>query len=725
MAHTIALIGNPNVGKTTLFNQLTGLTHSTGNYAGVTVERKIGDLPLNGTAARLVDLPGTYSLAAQSPDEMIVFDVLMDQREDEEPVDAVLAVIDATNIQRNLYLVSQIRDLGRPLVVALNMIDLAEGRKIDIDVEKLSEALGVPVVPISAHRGRGIDELKHVLAEVCANHTPPAGDGPEFPRELLDESRSLAEYLNRNGKPPARDVPWQEAFRILVDRGGYAEQRILKQRGHDFADRLSEGRERIGGQGSLAAVETRSRYAWIRDVASQAVRTPSDRTVTHTDRIDRILTHRVWGSLVFVIIMGLVFQSIYAWATPFMDMIDWFFGTVGGAIGSVVPEGPLRSLVVDGVIAGVGSVVIFLPQIIILSLFIALLEDCGYMARAAFLMDKLLSRVGLSGQSFIPLLSSFACAIPGIMATRTIPNTRDRLATMLVAPLMSCSARLPVYTIMIAAFIPATGLFGGFINLQGVTLFAMYALGVVVAIPVTFIVKKTLLKGATPPFILELPSYKMPQWKTVYRKVRMQTWMFLRRAGTVIFAITVVVWALSYFPRSEDITQQFATQKEVVQETMPPAEAEEEIQRLSALEQGAQVRNSIFGRMGQFIEPVFRPLGWDWRISVAALASFPAREVVVAVMGTLFNLGAEAEEDSLRQVLQTATWPNGAPLFNIPVALSLMVFFALCCQCGSTLAVMRRETGTWRWPVFTFTYMTVLAYVGALITYQVGIAISS
>ena len=421
--------------------------------------------------------------------------------------------------------------------------------------------------------------------------------------------------------------------------------------------------------------------------------------------------------------MLIVFQSIYSWAGPVMDLVDGSIGAVGDFVGGMLPDGVLQSLVVDGMVAGVGSVLIFLPQILLLSLFISLLEDCGYMARAAFLMDKLLGWCGLSGQSFIPMLSSFACAIPGVMATRTIYDRRDRFTTILVAPLMSCSARLPVYIIMIGAFVPQTKVFGGLLTLPAVTLFIMYGLGVAVAVPVAWVLKKTIFRGEKPPLILEMPSYKMPQAKTVIRKVYREGKDFVSRAGTLIFAVTVVVWALAYFPRSETITESFDAQRaEVEAAGLSDEEAETQIAALDNLQEGEYLRHSFLGQAGHIIEPVFLPMGWDWRIATATIASFPAREIIVATLGTLFNMGADEDEESegLIATLRGATWPDGRPLFTIPVALSVMVFFALCAQCGATLITIKRETGQWRWPVLAFTYMTVLAYVGAVVTYQVA-----
>lgn len=718
----IAVVGNPNVGKTTLFNALTGLAQVTGNYPGVTVERKVGQVRLNGATAKLIDLPGTYSLAARSPDEMIVADVLLGQQKGEQPVHAILAVVDATNLERNLYLVSQLRELGKPLVVALNMCDLAAKQRIEIDIDKVAKELGARVVPVCAYRREGLDRLKNVLLEAVTDETQVPSQGPAFPSALVRELDALKAKLDEQGAELGKVFHFTEVLRLLVDRDGYAEQRLSGSLGEGLDDLLNEHRNRVAPNGSLAALEARSRYAWIREIVAAGVRKPAARTQTFSDKLDKILTHRVWGTVVFAIIMATGFQAIFAWAAPLMDAIDTSSSALGNLAGRLLPEGPLQSLVVDGIFAGVGGVLVFLPQILILMLFIAILEDCGYMARAAFLMDRLLSRCGLSGQSFIPMLSSFACAIPGIMATRTISNRRDRLTTILVAPLMSCSARLPVYTLMIAAFIPAERFFGGILGLQGLTLFAMYGLGIVVAIPVAWTLKKTVLRGATPPFLLELPTYKLPQWRTVSRKVYNQGKEFIWRAGTIIFAITIVVWALAYFPRSAEIDAEFAAERAAIEaRDLPGDEKEALLAEIDSRESGAHLQNSFFARMGHAVEPVVRPLGWDWRIGMATIASFPAREVVVATLGTTFFLGGDVDETSpeLTDVLRRATRADGSLLFTVPVALSIMVFFALCCQCGATLAIIRRETGSVRWPLFAFGYMTALAYVSAFAVYQV------
>lgn len=719
---TIAIVGNPNVGKSELFNALTGLRQVTGNYPGVTVERKRGSMRLGGERVTLIDLPGAYSLAARSPDEMIVTDVLLGQQRGEDPIDAVLVVADASNLERNLYLVSQIQELGLPMVIALNMMDIAERRGLTFDFPKLEARLGAPVVPVLAHKRRGIGDLKDALLRVLDPDYVAALQPPQFPETLTREVSALTEALNKQSHFVGRTISTPEVFRVMIDHGGYAERRLAKVLGPEFTDTLHTHRTRARTNGSLASVEAKTRYTWVREVYREGVRQPETRRKSRSERVDYYLTHRVWGTVIFVVLMAVVFQAIYAWSAPVMDLIDGTFAALGDWAGTKLPEGVLRSLVVDGMIAGVGSVLIFLPQILVLSLFIAILEDCGYMARAAFLMDKLFHWCGLSGQSFIPMLSSFACAIPGIMATRTIENTRDRLVTMLLAPLMSCSARLPVYIIMIGAFIPSTRILGGLIGLEGLTLLLMYSLGVMVAIPMAFLLKKVVLKAEPAPFLLELPSYKAPQLRTVASKVYLQGTEFVKRAGTLIFAITVIVWALAYFPRSEAIEAQYAAQRDEVAATITDAEAQTAaLEAIDGEEAAAMMRNSFLGRMGTAIEPVVHPLGWDWRIGTAAIASFPAREIIVATLGTLFNMGDDEDEESegLRAALQQATWPDGAPLFTIPVALSIMVFFALCCQCGATLAMIKRETGMWRWPFFTFAYMTVLAYAGAFTTYHV------
>ncbi len=720
--YTIALVGNPNTGKTTLFNGLTGLFQHVGNYPGVTVERKVGRLRLSDdTKVDLVDLPGTYSLAAHAPDEMIVADVLLGRLPGERSVDAVLAIVDASNLYRNLYLVSQVLELGLPAVVALNMSDVADARGIHINVEGLSRRLGVPVVRVCANRKRGLGDLRQELEGVLRSERRKASSHlPEFPEEFSAAVDAIAAAL-RSYNGQSSSACRAEAFRAVVDEGGYAERRLIAAHGENLLAKLAEARGRFSAVSGFSALESEVRYNWIKQVLAESVSQPEYLQKTPSDRIDRVLTHRIWGTLLFVAIMGVVFQAIYAWAGPLMDWVDQLFSTLSGWVGAWFPNGALKSLVQDGVIAGVGGVVIFLPQIAVLFFFIAILEDCGYMARAALLMDRLLTKCGLSGQSFIPMLSSFACAVPGIMATRTIEDRRNRLVTILVAPLMSCSARLPVYTILIGAFIPAKPVLGEWVGLQGLTLFAMYIVGVAVAVPVAWLLKKTLLRGETPAFILEFPSYKVPDKRTVGLKVYQSSRAFLVRAGSIILATTIAMWALAYFPRPADTVAEYERHRQTATASLSDMDLQATLVDLDARMAAELLNESYLGRAGHWIEPAVRPLGWDWRIGMATLASFPAREVIVATLGTIYSLGGDDADDSsegLRSALRNATWGDGRPVFNVPVALSVMVFFALCAQCASTLAVIRRETQSWGWAILTFAYMTLLAYVGALATYQ-------
>lgn len=727
---TVALIGNPNTGKSTLFNALAGVRQRVGNYPGVTVEKKTGRMTHSGMHYELIDLPGTYSLAPRSPDEMVAVDVLLARREDCPAPQAVICIVDASNLERNLYLVSQVLELGLPTIIALNMMDVAHQRGHRIDVPRLSQQLGVLVIEMQAHRREGIDQLKAALHQVSEHSAsvPPSPFPPEFQREV----QGIEAALVANDEGHAR-LPRYLVERLLLDTTGYLEHEAHAE---GLRETLVAARNRLAQAGCpVPAVEAMSRYGWVAKVLEGVVSRPAERPVSWTDRIDRVLTHKVWGTLCFALAMLLVFQSIFIWADlgP-MTWIESSFGWLGKLVEAHMVEGALRSLIVDGVIAGVGGVVVFLPQILMLFFFIAILEDCGYMARAAYLMDKLMVRVGLSGKSFIPLLSSFACAIPGIMATRVIENRRDRLTTILVAPLMSCSARLPVYTILIAAFIPEEAWLGGVLQLQGLTMFAMYLVGIVAAVIVAWLLKRTVLKGPTPPFVMELPSYKFPSPSLVLYRMAERGWAFVCRAGTLIFAVSIVVWAALYFPHNPAAAQADLNQQRVAlaaQLAQPGLDVDRATQLQAQLDHlqtdealaGAYQRQSFLGRAGRWIEPAVRPLGWDWRIGAAAIASFPAREVVVATLGIIYNLGGEVDEESneLKDALQTATWDGtDRKVYNIPVALSIMVFFALCAQCASTLVIIKRETNSWGWPAFTFAYMTGLAYVAALATYQLG-----
>ena len=730
---TIALIGNPNTGKSTLFSALAGIAQRVGNYPGVTVEKKVGQWQLGDQSCQLIDLPGTYSLAPRSPDEMVAVDVLLGQQEDTARPDAVICIVDASNLQRNLYLVSQVLEMGLPTVVALNMIDVAAQKQIQIDVEQLQQRLQVPVVTIQANRKTGVETLADTVGQALQN--PPAVPEELFPESFQQERALLLKMIQEHSDTP---IPGYMVTRLLLDSTNYLGEAGIVEMTSEMENALAQSRSRLAEAGHpVPGVEAVARYGWVGRVLEGVVQYPDQRQQTFSDRLDRFLTHRLAGSVVFVVLMLLVFQAIFSWAIPLMDYFDAGVGWVAGQADGWMADGALKSLLVDGVIAGVGGVLIFLPQIFILFFFVAILEDCGYMARAAYLMDRLMSRVGLSGKSFIPLLSSFACAIPGIMATRVIENRQDRFATILVAPLMSCSARLPVYVLLIAAMIPSRVFLGGWVSLAGLIMFSMYMLGIIVAVLVALVLKKTLLKGETPPFVMELPGYKVPSCRLVLGRMLDRGWAFVRRAGTLIFAVTIVIWAAGYFPHNVEtenqVRDQYANQLQVLE--MKPDVTDEKkqdaVDQLAALKieieqkvAGAYLHESILGHMGTAVEPLVRPLGWDWRIGCAAIASFPAREVVVGTLGVIYNLGDEtdAESTQLRDKIRQARWDDQPekPVYTIPVALSLMVFFALCAQCGATLVTIGRETNSWRWPLFAFTYMTGLAYLGALLTYQLG-----
>jgi ferrous iron transport protein B len=693
---TIVLAGNPNAGKTTLFNALTGLRQKVANYPGVTVERKEGhwtlapDLP----QALLIDLPGLYSLDAASIDEQIARDVITGRISDLPAPDVIVAVVDATNLERNLYLVTQLLEYGRPLVIALTMVDLAEKRKLLIDEKKLTEALGVTVVPVVVTQHLGFDALAEAVLE--ASKQKGAGAGWRLSERAEQE---LAALSGNNGTSLDRHT----ALRDL-----YAEELPLDSPRRDKAkgarERLSKSNPNWWQEPLLA------RYDWIEQVAAKSVRSCAVPEMTATERIDRILTHKFFGPLILIFVMLLVFQTIFSWASLPMDLIDKGFGRLGEAVGSLLQPGLLRDLLVDGIIAGVGGVVVFLPQILLLFFFIAILEDTGYMARAAFLMDRLMRGVGLHGKAFMPLLSSFACAIPGIMATRTIENPKDRLATIMIAPFMSCSARLPVYTLMIGAFFSGKMVFG-FLSIGALLIMAMYLLGIFVAIGVAWVLKRTILKAPTPPLVLEMPPYRVPNLLTILQMMLSRAMLFMKRAGTVILAISIILWALATFPRMEKPSEALTATAQV------SSASNEEVDQ-----HGEQLRQSYAGRAGRFLEPAIKPLGFDWKMGVALISSFAARETLVSTLSIIYNVGEgdEAESDSLVGAVREAKRDDGSPAWTPLVALSMMVFFVLAMQCMSTVAIVRRETNSWRWPLFMVAYMTVLAYIASFITYQGG-----
>ncbi len=702
----VAVAGNPNSGKTAIFNALTGLRHKVGNYPGVTVEKREGRL--NGTEITLVDLPGTYALSARSPDEEIARDVLLGRIPGGRRPEGLLIVVDAANLERNLYLASQLLDFGMPAVVACNMVDVAAERGLQVDCQKLSSVLGVPVIPTVATTGQGIARLREALLDLNGCRPLPRAWrlSEDFEAAVARASRVMAE----SGATPAFAAPggallWITDYLSGEPRARRSAERYLARLSEEHAAVLRESAAAVAAiQHDPAAAVIEARYAWISSVARTVVRevAPGDPAVREswTDRLDRVLTHRVFGMGIFAVLMLLLFLAIFSGAEPLMGLIESGQETITEWVGPMIPAGPWRSLVTDGVITGVGAVIVFFPQICILFLCLAILEDSGYMARAAFLMDRVMSRFGLHGRSFIPLLSSYACAIPGIMATRTIENRRDRYATILIAPLMSCSARLPIYLTVIGA------LFGDRLGPKVAVMFGLYALGTSVALLAAVVFKRTLLAGPTPTFIMELPAYHLPRPWPILRAMWDRSKSFLTKAGTIIFTASIVIWALSYFPESTtDASRILAGASD-----QGPADQPAGVDHL---------HDSYLARMGKTIEPALRPLGYDWRISTALLSSLIAREVFVSTLGITLAVEGDAGE-GLRAGLAAATWPDGRPLITPAVAVSLLVFYVFACQCISTLAVVRRETQSWRWPLFMFAYMTALAYLGALAVYQIG-----
>jgi ferrous iron transport protein B len=663
----VAIVGSPNSGKSSLFNRLTGLRQKVANYPGVTVEKMVGVCLLpSGRRVELLDLPGTYSLAPRSPDEEIVRDVLVDRHRTTEGADLIVAVVDATNLERQLYLALQILATGRPAILVLNLIDAAEAQGIAIDAPALERILGVPVLAVSAKTGRGVDRLRAAIDLPRANGN---GNG------------------DRAAPAPVRGNGHGAALRALLD-----------------ADAVDPTR------GYLAVEEI------VREVVRRRPKPDPVRA-----RVDRIATHRVLGPVLFVLLMATVFQGIYAWATPAMDLLDAGFGALASAVRAGLPAGPVQSLIADGIIAGAGTVASFLPQLVILFFFIALMEDTGYMARAAFIMDRVMGGVGLPGRAFLPLLSSFACAIPGIMATRTIENRNDRFATIMIAPFMSCSARLPVYALLIGAFIPNRHVLG-VVSLRGLTLLGLYLFGILAALAVAWTLKRTVLKGPRPLYVMEMPPYRVPTWRSVLLTIRNRCLLFLQRAGTVIVAVSIVLWFLATYPGGHPETRALEARAKAA----AAAGATEQAAHFTSEASGSALRHSFAGTLGRAIEPAIAPLGFDWKIGVGLISSFAAREVMVATMATLYNLeesGSEASA-SLREILPRVTDARtGLPVYTPLVAISLMVFFALACQCMSTVAVVRRETNSWRWPIFMLVMMNVMAWAASLAVYQGGRAL--
>ena len=776
----VVLTGNPNCGKTTLFNALTGLRAKVGNYAGVTVERKEG--PLLGTPAgmnvRVLDLPGAYSLSPQSLDEQISRDVLLNRLPELPAPAVIIAVVDASNLQRNLYYATQVIELGHPTLLVLNMVDVAEENGHRIDPEKLAGALGVPVLPLVASTGEGLPALRQqIVSSLQDPGEPKPRQFCELPVPLQAETDTIAELV-AEAFHERRAQAAAEALLILSNEKALASS--LQHYPANILEAVAAARRRLEAAGiDWRSVTIEGRYLTVSKI-QQAVTTESAAPgETLSDKLDRVLTHKVWGAVIFVVVMTLMFQSIFTFARIPMDVLQSGVAWLGDIVGRMLPSGDLNSLLVDGVIAGVGAVVVFLPQILLLFLFIGFLEDTGYMARAAFLMDRLMSKVGLHGKSFIPMLSSFACAIPGIMATRTIETPKDRLVTILVAPLMSCSARLPVYTLLIGACIPNVAVLG-FLKLAALTMLAMYLLGIAVALLMAWLFKKTLLKGETPMLIMELPPYKLPLFKVVLRHMWDRSKLFLRRAGTVILGINILLWFLATYPKNAALESQFRARKialaaqvfpeisgapalakkierltsyRFLETNDPPGappgyrsvmsaldersspsstilwsptqvDAFEKLQALSKQETGEKLRQSFAGWMGRAIEPVIAPLGFDWKMGIGIVTSFAAREVFVSTMSIVYNVGtydkSESGMNDLEKTMREQRLPDGRLVYTPLTAITLMVFYVFALQCVSTVAIVRRETNSWKWPFFQWLYMGALAWGVAFLAHQIG-----
>lgn len=708
----ILIAGNPNAGKTTLFNRLAGTKARTGNYPGVTVDRKSAKVALEGQEVELVDVPGTYSLSARSPEEQIAVDALL-----QDEVGAVLVVVDATTLVRGLYLAQQVLETGRPTLVALNMMDEAREAGLKIDSEHLGRALGAPVVELVAATGEGVEQMRkslHALLQIDAPE-PSSLRFDDVTEEAIDALLTVAEDAYDRGEALARaralwgllslgedeleDVP--EAFRRAV------EQVRKDHPEHDFE-------ERIVGQ----------RYAHLEAAVAVAVQQPAVRKRTRSDRIDAVLTHPVWGMLAFAAVMYVVFEALFSWSDPAIGVVEDGVGWLQTLTRGAMPPGPLTDLLVEGIIAGVGNVVVFVPQIGLLFFLIAFLEDSGYLARVAFVIDRLMKGVGLHGKAFVPLLSGFACAIPSVMATRTIANRKDRLVTMLALPLMSCSARLPVYVLVIGTVFANEERVGGWLSVGALALFAMYALSVLATLGAAAVIRRTVLPGPRPALLLELPPYRAP----VFRNLLSVTWdrvrSFLVDAGTVILALTIVLWALLTYPKDQEVIAETDAAIATAEAELSGDALEARVSELEHRQAGLLLEHSAAGRVGKAIEPALEPLGMDWRMGIGVLGAFAAREVFVSTLGVVFGIGDEVDEESasLREQLRRAERADGTPLMTPLSGIALMIFFVLACQCMSTIAVVRRESGSWRWPIFMVAYMTALAYGATLVVYQVGSA---
>lgn len=695
----VALVGNPNTGKSTLFNILTGLNQKIGNFPGVTVDKKTGYCQLpDGRTAEIIDLPGTYSIYPKSQDESIVFSVLADKAKGMVP-DLVVVILDASNLKRNLLLYTQIADLKIPIVVALNMIDVSEKAGITIDVDLFAQKLGVPVVPISARKIKGIDQLKTTIA--YANKIA-------LQQDTIDIEAIAPQIIAQIKDDLKIDNPY---FALQLAH----QHETVSYLSTEESDRIEHLEQEFSFHSQKAqASETIARYSFINDLLYDTVKKPDtahDETVSN--KIDKILTHKVFGFVIFFAILMFIFQAIFSWSAYPMSLIENLFIWVQSNLTKSLPAGPLVSLLVDGVIAGLSGVMVFIPQIAILFALISILEDTGYMSRVTFMMDKVMRKVGLNGKSVVPLIGGFACAVPSIMSTRNIENWKDRMITIMVTPLVACSARLPVYTLLIALVVPNRNVWWLF-NLQGLALTAMYLLSIVSAVTVAFVMKFILKARERGYFIMELPVYRMPRWKNVAFTMYDRSKTFVLQAGKVIIAVSIILWVLkSYGPGDSfaRIDQKYSQQQYT--KSMTP----DSLNKVIASE---KLESSYAGVFGHVIEPVIKPLGFDWKIGIALISSFAAREVFVGTMATIYSVEGDADKlESVQQKMHSATNPDtGKPVFTLAVAFSLMMFYAFAMQCASTVAVVYRETKDWRWPAAQFAYMTVLAYTASFIVYN-------
>ncbi len=696
----IALVGNPNTGKSTLFNLLTGLNQKIGNFPGITVDKKIGYCKLSSSRqAEVVDLPGTYSLYPKSRDESIVFQVLADKNNSSHP-DLVVLVADTTNLRRNLLLYTQVADLGVPIVLALNMTDMAKKEGIEIDVDKLSERLGIRVVSISARSNSGLIQLKEAINNATAIPTQVAGvDLHQLAPEAIDEAKK---WVATDNDYFALQVLHQyETLNIFSDEDKHEFQKIKSE--HHFES------------SKLQAAETIARYRYLSTILSGIVKdTGATRKFIFSDKIDAILTNRFWGFLIFIGILFFIFNSIFSWSSYPMELIEYGFVWLTEYGHQHLPPGILTNLLLDGIVAGLGGVVIFIPQIAILFAFISILEDTGYMARVTFMMDKIMRKFGLSGKSVVPMIGSLACAVPSIMSARNIESWKDRIITIMVAPLVSCSARLPVYTLLIGLVVPEKMIWG-FINLQGLTLMGMYLISIVAAIVVAFVMNFLIKAREKSYFIMELPVYRMPRWSNVLFTMYEKSKTFVLEAGKVIIAISIILWVLATYGPSKRFT--------AIDKKYEAIEAKKDSVQISTLERdksAEKLENSYAGILGHTIEPAIKPLGFDWKIGIALITSFAAREAFVGTMATIYSVdGGDEAVATIRNKMRGAkNAETGLPVFTVATAFSLMLFYAFAMQCMSTVAVVFRETKSWRWPVIQLFYMTSLAYVASLIAYQ-------